>query len=111
MSSALDLADGRLIEAEETPEIAREFLDTLRMLPEWGRDEALRRLMTVIAQHERTDDPTLLEHYLRSLLMTAYMEQDEAYLLASAEPEAPGEPRDVADVIAGIEAGHRDPGA
>jgi hypothetical protein len=111
MSSALDLADGRLIEVEETPEIAKEFLDTLRMLPQHGRDEALCRLMTVIAQHERTDDPTLLEHYLRSLLMTAYMEQDEAYLLASAEPEAQGEPRDVADVIAGIEACHRGPGA
>ena len=103
MSSALRLDNSRLIE-EETPAIAQEFVGALRLLPEWGRDEALRSLMTAIAHQERTDDPTLVEHYLRSLLMTAHMEHDEEYILASAERESAGEPRDIAEVIAGIEA-------
>jgi len=42
--------------------------------------------------------------------MTAQMERNPAYVLATAEAEAPGEPRDIQDVIAEIEARHRGDG-
>ncbi len=105
-SEPTQLAEG------DTAGIARQFITALRYLPSWGRDEVLRRLMMVIAQHERTDDPSVVEHFLESLVMTARMERDPAYLMAEAERESPGEPRDIAEVIAGIETGRRDePGA
>jgi hypothetical protein len=102
MGSAIRSEQNSIIE-EESPRIAQEFLGALRLLPEWGREEALRRLMVVIAQQGRTDDSAVVDHFLRSLLMTAHMEQDPAYLMASAEPEMPVEPQDIADVITGIE--------
>jgi hypothetical protein len=110
MTSVLRSEHSSIIEAE-SPRIAQEFIGALRLLPEWGRDEALRRLMLVIAQQGRTDDSAVVDHFLRSLLMTAHMEQDPAYLMASAEREMPAEPQDIADVIAGIEARSSDRGA
>jgi hypothetical protein len=110
MTSGLRTDNNSIIE-EESPRIAQEFVGALRLLPEWGRDEALRRLMLVIAQQGRTDDSAVVDHFLRSLLMTAHMEQDPTYLMASAEREMPAEPRDLADVIAGIEARGSDRGA
>lgn len=110
MTSVLRSEQGSFIE-EETSRIAQEFVDALRLLPEWGQEEALRRLMVVIAQQGRTDDTGVVDHFLRSLLMTAHMESDPAHLLASAEREMPVEPRDLADVIAGIEARDSDRGA
>lgn len=110
MSSAVRFEQNSMIE-EESPRIAQEFVGALRLLPEWGRDEALRRLMLVIAQQGRTDDSAVVDHFLRSLLMTAHMEQDPAYLMASAGREMPVEPKDIADVIAGIEARGSDRGA
>ncbi len=110
MTSVLHSEQGSIIE-EESPLIAREFTGALRLLPEWGRDEALRRLMVVIAQQGRTDDSGVVDHFLRSLLMTAHMERDTAYQLATAERETSVEPLDIADVIAGIEARDSDRGA
>ena len=110
MTSVLRPEHAGLIE-DQSPRIAQEFLNALGRLPEPGRDEALRRLMVLIAQHGRTDDSAAIDHFLRSLLMTAHMEQDRSYLMACAQPQAPGEPRDLAEVIAGIEARSSDPGA
>jgi hypothetical protein len=70
----------------------------------------LRRLIRAVARYERTGDATVVEHFMASLDLTARMERNPAYVLATAECEAPGEPRDIDDVIAGIEARQRGDG-
>jgi hypothetical protein len=82
----------------------------LNSLPSWGHQEVLRRLIQVVARYERTGDVALVDHFMASLAMTARMERDPAYVMATAQTEAPGEPRDVQDVIAAIEARHRGDG-
>jgi hypothetical protein len=82
----------------------------LNRLPGWGHQEALRRLIRVVARYERTGDTAVVDHFMESLAMTARMESDPGYVMATAEREAPGEPRDVQDVIARIEARHRGDG-
>lgn len=82
----------------------------LNGLPSWGHQEVLRRLIQVVASYERTGDTSVVDHFMESLAMTVRMERNPAYVMATADVEAPGEPRDVADVIAAIEARHRGDG-
>lgn len=82
----------------------------LNNLPHWGHQEVLRRLIQVVARYERTGDTTVVDHFMESLAMTARMERNPAYVLATAQGDAPGEPRDIQDVIAQIEARHRGDG-
>ncbi|HEX4705756.1 MAG TPA: hypothetical protein VH352_26800 [Pseudonocardiaceae bacterium] len=82
----------------------------LNSLPSWGHQEVLRGLVRAVGRYERTGDESVVEHFMASLDMTARMERNSAYVLATAEPEEPGEPREIQDVIAGIEARHRGDG-
>jgi len=98
----------RLFEADSVR--LDQIVVALNSLPSWGHQEVLRRLIQVVARYERTGDVALVDHFMASLAMTARMERDPAYVMATAEVEAPGEPRDVQDVIAAIEARHRGDG-
>lgn len=83
----------------------------LNSLPSWGHQQVLRRLIEVVSRYERTGDTSVVDHFMASLKMTVRMEGDPAYVMATAQREEPGEPRDVEDVIARIEARHRGDGA
>jgi len=99
----------RLFEADSVR--LDEIVVALNSLPSWGQQEVLRGLIQVVARYERTGDSSAVDHFMESLAMTARMERNPAYVLATAEVEAPGEPRDIQDVIAQIEARHRGDGA
>ncbi|HEX3648495.1 MAG TPA: hypothetical protein VHV49_08705 [Pseudonocardiaceae bacterium] len=76
----------------------------------WGQEPVLRQLIRTLAHYEHTGDLAVIDHFIASLEMTARMERNPAYLLASTVREEPGEPLDLEDVIAGIEARHRGDG-
>jgi hypothetical protein len=98
----------RLFEADDLR--LDQIVVALNNLPSWGHQEVLRRLIRVVARYERTGDTTVVDHFMASLAMTVRMERNPAYVMATAESEAPGEPMDIQDVIAGIEARHRGDG-
>lgn len=83
----------------------------LRRLPTWGHHELLReRLMNVLLHHEQTGDLAPVEEFTESLVLTARMERSPAFLATAQTIETPGEPRDIHDVVAEIEARHDGPG-
>jgi hypothetical protein len=100
---------GRLFEADSAR--LDQIVVALNNLPSWGHQEVLRRLIEVVARYERTGDTKVVDHFMESLRMTVRMERDPAYVMATAEREAQGEPRDIQDVIAQIEARDRGDGA
>lgn len=105
MASAKRATGGRT--DENTARLTSRIIATIRRLPTWGHHDVLReRLMTTIADHERTGDPAVLEYFTESLVMTARMERSPAFLAAAENDEAPGEPRDIREVVAEIEARH-----
>jgi len=63
-----------------------------------------------LTRYERTGDTAVVDHFMESLAMTVRMERNPAYVMATAESEGAGEPRDIQDVISGIEARHRGDG-
>ena len=79
-------------------------------LPRRGRQEALRKLAEVLAEHRLTGDVSGVDHLVESLVMTARMNARRDYKIAMATVESPDEPRDIADVIAMLEAGADEPG-
>ncbi|HEX9337373.1 MAG TPA: hypothetical protein VF892_15870 [Pseudonocardiaceae bacterium] len=108
MPSTTRAVKNRLFEADSLR--LDQIVVALNNLPSWGHQEVLRRLIQVVARYERTGDNTAVDHFMESLAMTDRMERNPAYVMAMAECEAPGEPRDVQDVIAQIEARHRGDG-
>lgn len=108
MPSTTHAVKNRLFEADSVR--LDQIVLALNNLPSWGHQEVLRRLIKVVARYERTGDTAVVDHFMESLAMTARMERNPAYVMAAAECEAPGEPRDVQDVIAEIEARHRGDG-
>jgi hypothetical protein len=83
---------------------------TFNMLPPDCQTMVLQRLANVVAHHDKTGDLKPIEHFAESLVMTARAQRCAAYLRVTAEAESPGEPRDIQEVIAEIEARHRDQG-
>lgn len=81
----------------------------LTVLHPRSRRLALRRLVLARANRTRTGDVGAVDHAVASLLLTARMERTPGY----AETCAAGSPSmvamDVADVVAALEAHHRDP--
>jgi hypothetical protein len=96
---------GRLFEADSAR--LDQIVVALNNLPSQAHQEVLRRLIQVVARYERTGDTSVVDHFMESLTMTAKMERNPAYVMATAEREAPGGPRDIQDVIARIEARDR----
>lgn len=97
--------------AEDTAKLTRRIVAVLRRLPTWGHHDVLRdRLMRVLEEHEQTGDLAAVEHFTESLVMTARMERSPAFLATAEGRETPGEPRDIREVIAEIEARHDGPG-
>lgn len=96
----------------DSARVTERIVTALRQLPTWGHHDVLReKLMTVLADHERTGDLSAVEHFADSLVMTARMERSPAFLATAERSETPGEPRDIQDVVAEIEARHDDAGA
>ena len=93
------------------PKLADLLMMTFNMLPGDCQQEVLRRLAAVTAHLDKTGDLKPVEHFCESLVMTARAQRCPAYLRVTAEAETPGEPRDIREVIAEIEARHRDQGA
>jgi hypothetical protein len=97
---------------EDTAKLTRRIVAALRRLPTWGHHDVLRdRVLTMLAEHEETGDDAAIEHFIESLVMTARMERSPAFLATAEDLETPGEPRDIREVIAEIEARHDGPGA
>lgn len=95
----------------DTARLTRLIITALRRLPTWGHHDVLReRLLTALADHERTGDLSAVEHFAESLVMTARMERSPAFLSTVENSEAPAEPRDIHEVVAEIEARHDDTG-
>ncbi len=92
------------------PKLADALMMTFSMLPQECQTEVLRRLAGAVAHHDKTGDLKPVEHFCESLVMTVRAQRCAAYLRVTAESESPGEPRDISDVIAEIEARHRDQG-
>lgn len=83
------------------------IIAVLRRLPTWGHHEMLRdRLTNALLHHQQTGDVAALEVFTESLVMTARMERSPAFLATAQTIEMPGEPRDIHDVVAEIEARH-----
>ena len=96
---------------EDDKKLADVLMGTFSMLPPDCQQEVLRRLAAAVALHDRTGDLAPVQHFSESLVMTARAARCPAYLRATAVAEAPSEPRDIDEVIAEIEARHRDQGA
>ena len=96
---------------EDDRKLADALMGTFGMLPPDCQQEVLRRLAAAVALHDRTGDLTPVEHFSESLVMTVRAQRCPAYQRVTAQVEAPGEPRDIDDVIAEIEARHSDQGA
>jgi hypothetical protein len=95
----------------ETARLTRRIIGALRRLPTWGHHDVLReRLMRVLHDHEQTGDLSAVEYFTESLVMTARMERSPAFLATAESRETPGEPRDIREVIAEIEARTDGPG-
>jgi hypothetical protein len=93
------------------PKLSDALMMTFKALPEECQNEVLRRLAAVTAHLDKTGDLKPVEHFCESLVMTVRAARCAAYLRVTAETETPGEPRDIQEVIAEIEARHRDQGA
>jgi hypothetical protein len=90
-----------------TARLTKRIVTALRRLPTWGHQDVLReRLMNVLVHHQQTGDLAAVEHFADSLVLTARMERSPAFLATAESPETPGEPRDIHEVIAEIEARH-----
>jgi hypothetical protein len=91
--------------------LTRKIVAVLRQSPTWGHHDVLReRLMAVLARYERTGDHADVEHFIESPVLTARMERSPAFLATVESMETPGEPRDVHDVVAELEARHHGTG-
>jgi hypothetical protein len=96
---------------EDTAKLTRRIIAVLRRLPTWGHHDVLReRLLRVLREHEQTGDLSAVEYFTESLVMTARMERSPAFLATAEGRETPGEPRDIREVIAEIEARSDGPG-
>jgi hypothetical protein len=93
------------------PKLADLLMMTFNMLPKECQQEVLGRLAAVTAHLDKPGDLKPVEHFCESLVMTARAQRCAAYLRVTAEAETPGEPRDIQEVVAQIEARHRDQGA
>jgi len=93
------------------PKLADSLMMTFNMLPKECQNEVLRRLAAVTAHHDKTGDLKPVEHFCESLVMTVRAQRCAAYLRVTAEAETSSEPRDIQEVIAEIEARHRDQGS
>lgn len=92
---------------DSTTRLTRRIVAALRRLPTWGHHDVLReRLMNVLVHHQQTGDLAAVEHFTESLVLTARMEHSPAFLATAESPETPGEPRDIREVVAEIEARH-----
>jgi hypothetical protein len=90
--------------------LANALMGTFHALPEDCQNMVLGRLAAVVAHHDVTGDLQPVQHFCESLVMTVRAQQCRAYVMAAAVREEPGEPRDVHDVIAEIEARHSEQG-
>lgn len=95
---------------EDDKKLATQLMGTFNMLPADCQQEVLWRLAAATAEHNRTGDLEAVQHFCESLVMTVRAQRCAAYLRVTAESETPGEPRDLREVIAEIEARHRDQG-
>lgn len=93
------------------PKLADALMMTFNMLPKECQNQVLGRLASVTAHHDKTGDLKPVEHFCESLVMTVRAQRCAAYLRVTSEVETPGEPRDIREVIAEIEARHRDQGS
>ena len=93
------------------PKLADALMTTFKLLPEDCQNEVLRRLAAVTAHLDKTGDLKPVEHFCESLVITVRAARCPAYVRATAVAETPSEPRDIQEVIAQIEARHRDQGA
>ncbi|HVK25748.1 MAG TPA: hypothetical protein VM677_30680 [Actinokineospora sp.] len=85
--------------------LADKITIALSGLPSRGRRDALRRLAEALADKQATGDGAAVHHFVESLEMTARMARARDYKIAMARVEAAGDPRDINDVIAVLEAG------
>lgn len=93
------------IDKADVTALTRRLVAALRQLPTWGHHDVLReRLMTMLTRHEQTGDLSEFEHFTESLVMTARMERSPAFLATAGDTEPPGEPRDIREVVAAVEA-------
>jgi hypothetical protein len=94
-----------------TRRLTKRIVAVLRQLPTWGHHDKLReRLMAVLVRYQQTGDPAPVEHFIESLVLTARMERSPAFLATAESTELPGEPRDIHDVVAELEARHHGSG-
>lgn len=105
MRSTLTAVHGDLFQQDDR-RLADQLMATLESLPGECRNNMLNKIALVIAYLQRTGDVAPLEHFFESLVMTTRMKRCAAYLQTTVEVEERGEPRDVLDVIAEIEARH-----
>ena len=95
---------------EDNQQLADLLMGTFNMLPADCQQMVLLRLAAATAHHDRTGDLAPMQHFCESLVMTARAQRCHAYLMVTSEQETPGEPRDLREVIAEIEARQRDAG-
>jgi hypothetical protein len=92
---------------QNTARLTKRIVAALRRLPTWGHHDVLReRLLRVLQHNEQTGDLAAVQHFTESLVLTARMELSPAFLATAERTETPGEPRDVREVVAEIEARH-----
>src|SRR5262245_43070622 len=96
----------RLVEDDQ--KLADQLMGTFNMLPADCQHMVLWRLAAATAHHDRTGDLAPVQHFCESLVMTVRAQRCAAYVRVTSEQETPGEPRDLREVIAEIEARHRD---
>ncbi|WP_436497734.1 hypothetical protein [Actinokineospora sp. HUAS TT18] len=90
---------------EDYVKLADKVALALSGLPGPGRRDAMRRLAEVLADKQASGDGSAVHHFVESLEMTARMTRSRDYRIAMARVEAAGDPRDINDVIAMLEAG------
>lgn len=98
------------VEAAEAKAAA--YADALAQLPPEAVADVLAQLDATVTEAQRDGDLTVVRHLLDSLLMTARLGRNEAYLRAVAEAdaaEAAGteEPEDVGEFVARMRAKHQ----
>lgn len=95
---------------EDNQKLAEQLMGTFNMLPADCQQMVLWRLAAATAHHDRTGDLAPVQHFCESLVMTVRAQHCALYLRVTSEEETPGEPRDLREVIAEIEARNRDQG-
>lgn|SRR6266545_3945032 len=101
-------AQDRLL--DEDQKLADKLMGTFNTLPADCQQMVLGRLAAATAHHDRTGDLAPVQHFVESLVMTVRAAHCALYVRVTSEEETPGEPRDLSEVIAEIEARHRDSG-